>query len=116
MNLYELTDILKTEFGSNIPVFFHHVLLQENEELPVPYMITNAEELTPFRADDCNYFQFVRNTVTLYTERYDPETMKQVEVLLTNNLIPFSRSSDFDDDQLLFITEYVVELDDLEDS
>lgn len=116
MNLYELTDILKTEFGKNIPVFFHHVLLQENEELPVPYMITNAEELTPFRADDCNYFQFVRNTVTLYTERYDPETMKQVEALLTNNQIPFSRSSDFDDDQLLFITEYVVELDDLEDS
>lgn len=116
MNLYDLTDILTREFKKSIPVYFHHVLLQENEELPVPYIITNSEELTPFRADDCNYFQFVRNTVTLHTERYDPETMKQVEALLTNNQIPFSRSSDFDDDQLLFITEYVVELDDLEDS
>lgn len=115
MNLYDLTDLLIKAFRTTAPVFYHHVIVQENEELPVPYIITNSEELSPFRADDCNYFQFVRNTVTLYTERYDPDLMKKLEKLLKKYEIPFSRSTDFDDAQLLFSTEYVVELEDLEE-
>lgn len=113
MNLYDLTEVLIQEFGTSVPVFFHHVIVQENEELPVPYIITNSQELAPLRADDTNYFAFVRNTVTLYTERFDPEVMKKLEELLTSNDIPFSRSNDFDDAQMLFYTEYVVQLDDL---
>ena len=115
MNLYDLTTLLTTEFGASVPVFFHHVNVQENEELPGPYIITNSQELAPLRADDCNYFAFVRNTVTLYTERFDPDVMKKLEKLLTDNEIPFSRSNDFDDAQMLFYTEYVVQLDDLEE-
>lgn len=115
MNLYDLTTILTNTFKKKVPVFFHHVLVQEDEELPVPYIVTNSQELAPFRADDSNYFSFVRNTVTLYTERFDVDLMKRLEDLFTSNKIPFTRSQDFDDAQLLFITEYVVQLEELEE-
>ena len=109
--------ILRTtnSYGVNVGKVTGCVVKLKNtiEELPVPYIITNSQELAPLRADDSNYFAFVRNTVTLYTERFDPEVMKKLEDLLTSNDIPFSRSNDFDDAQMLFFTEYVVQLDDL---
>lgn len=112
MNLYDLTAVLTTTFQA-VPTFYHHVIIQEDEELPVPYIVTNSESLAPFRADDSNYYAFVRNTVTLYTERYDVELMNQLEEVFNSNCIPFERTTDFDEQLMLFYTEYVVQLDEL---
>ena len=115
MNLYDLTTLLTTEFGTKVPVFYHHAVVQDEEDLPVPYIVTNSVEITPFRADNSNYFTFVENTVTLYTERFDPDLMKDLEDVFNNNCIPFERSTDFDEEQMLFYTEYDVGLDELSD-
>lgn len=112
MNLYDLTAVLTTSFQS-VPVFYHHAIIQEGEELPVPFIVTNSESLSPFRADDSNYYAFVRNTVTLYTERYDVELMSSLEDVFNSNCIPFERTTEFDEQQMLFYTEYVVQLDEL---
>lgn len=113
MNLYDLTALLNESFNKKAPVFYHHVITQDEEEVPVPYIVTNSVEISPFRADNSNYFSFVQNTVTLYTERYDPDLMAELEAVFNNNCIPFARETDFDDEQMLFMTEYEVELDEL---
>lgn len=113
MDLYELTTALTTEFGNDAPVYYHHVVVQEGEDLPVPYIITFAEELAPFRADDCNYYQFTNNTVTLYTETFDTALMKRLEKVFVDNRIPFERTTDWDEEQMLFYHTYTVGLEDL---
>lgn len=115
MNLYDLTSLLDDKFSKTAPVFYHHAVVQDGEELPVPYIVTNSEEIAPFRADNSNYFSFVQNTVTLYTDRFDPEMMGEVEKVFNDNCIPFERSTDFDEEQMLFFTEYDVQLDELSD-
>lgn len=113
MNLYDLTALLNESFNKKAPVFYHHVVVQDEEEAPVPYIVTNSVEISPFRADNSNYFTFVQNTVTLYTDRYDPDLMAELEAVFNANCIPFERSTDFDEEQMLFYTEYEVELDEL---
>ena len=115
MNLYELTTALTTAFGNDVPVYYHHVIVQEGEDLPVPYIITNEEELAPFRADDCNYYQFTNNTVTLYTDTFDVSLMKQLEKVFDDNGVTYERSSDWDEGQMLFYYTYTVGLVDLDE-
>lgn len=113
MNIYDLTTLLTTEFGSD-KVFFHHLIIEENQELPVPFIVTNVEYLNPFRADNINYYQAVNNTVTLNMERFDMDLMAQLEGVFRDNGIAFTRDNDWDQDQQLFFATYTVELDEVE--
>lgn len=114
MNIYDLTTLLTQEFGQD-KVFYHHVFVQEGQELPVPFIVTNVEYLNPFYADNKNYYLAVNNTVTLHTERFDLDLMARLEKVFNDNAISFSRTNDWDEEQELFIATYTVELDEVED-
>lgn len=110
MTIAELTAALETEFGQNFPVFFHHAFIEEGEEIPAAYIVTDSTGVNPFRADNINYYTSYINTVSLYTAIFNQTLMNKVEKVLKDNNIPFDRNTDFDPETLLYETVYSIEL------
>lgn len=111
MTIETLTSLLTETLGESIPVFFHHVFIAEGEEFPPVYVVTNQTGINPFRADNKNYYMSYVNTVTVYTATFDETILDEVKGILNDAEIPFERSTDFDDDTLLWATVYEVNLD-----
>ena len=111
MTIETLTSMLTETLGESIPVFFHHVFITEGEELPPVYVVTAQTGVNPFRADNKNYYMSYLNTVTVCTATFDETILVQVEGILNNAGVPFERSTEFDDDTLLYLTVYEVNLD-----
>lgn len=110
MTISELTTALETEFGQNFPVFFHHAFIEEGEEIPASYIVTDSTGVNPFRADNINYYISYVNTVSLYTAIFNQTLMDKVEKVLNDNNIPYDRTTEFDDDSLMYATVYTIEL------
>lgn len=111
MTIQELTYLIETKFGESVPVFFHHLLVDYDEELPPVYIITDSEDINPFRADNTNYFVQVQNTATIWSSRYDETLLVKMDAVLTEASIPYNRTTDYDETTMMFYTEYTLELD-----
>lgn len=112
MDIATLTDLLEAKLGESIPVFFHHMFVEDGEELPPVYVVTDSQGINPFRADNKNYFMQVINTVTLYAATYREDLLAKVEKVLNDAAIPFDRETEYDEAELMFYTTYTVQLDD----
>lgn len=111
MTIETLTTLLTEALGDAIPVFFHHVFIEEGEEIPPVYIVTDSTGVNPFRADNINYYMSYINTVTVCTASFDETVLATVEGVFNDAGIPFERETDFDDDQYLYLTVYEVNLE-----
>lgn len=111
MTIQDLTDLIETKFGESVPVFFHHVLVDDGEEIPPVYIITDSQEINAFRADNINYFIQVINTATIWSARYDETLLNKMDAVLAEAAIPYDRTTEYDDDAMMYFTEYTVSLD-----
>lgn len=111
MTIQELTDLIETKFGESVPVYFHHLLVDYGEELPPVYIITDSQDINPFRADNTNYYVQVENTATIWMSTYDETLLAKMDAVLTEASIPYNRTAEYDETTMMFYTEYSLELD-----
>lgn len=111
MTIEELTTLLTETLGDNIPVFFHHVFITEGEEIPPVYVVTDSVGVNPFRADNINYYMSYINTVTVCAASFDETVLNIIEGVFNSAGVPFERETEYDDDTLLYMTIYEVNLD-----
>lgn len=111
MTIKEVTAALVTAFGSS-KVFYDHVFIEGDTELPPAYIVTNTDTIATFYADNVPYFSTTVNTATLYTEKYDLDAMAQLESVLRSLDIPFENDPpEFDTDSYMYATVYRLSLD-----
>lgn len=99
----------------NGKIFFDHIIVQEGDEVVPPYIVFRSESLNPFFADNCVYFATVNNFIDVYTETDGEGIHEQIEAVLASLDIPFSKTSDWDNDLGMYLTEYSVTLGDEDD-
>lgn len=112
MTISELTTALETTLGASVPVFFHHVFVEDGEEIPPAYIVTDSTGVNPFHADNKTYYFTIINTVTVYSKTYNTTLLSAVDAVLSNNKIPYDRSTEYDEETLMYYTEYDITLDD----
>ena len=99
----------------NGKIFFDHIIVQEGDEVVPPYIVFRSESLNPFYADNCVYFATVNNFIDVYTKTDEEGIHGQIEAVLASLDIPFSKTSDGDNDLGMYLTEYSVTLGDEDD-
>ena len=99
----------------NGKIFFDHIIVQEGEEVVPPYIVFRSESLNPFFADNCVYFATVNNFIDVYTETDGEGIHGQIEAVLASLDIPFTKTSGWDNDLGMYLTEYSVTLGDEDD-
>ena len=115
MTIVDLTSALISAFPK-IPVYYNHVIIEEGQEIKPPYIVTNSETINPFHADNCNYYTFVNNTVSLYVGTLSEKYLTMLDKFFTKNGIKFDKNLSFDEFSYLNDLEYTVQLDEVEDS
>lgn len=103
------------KLDKNGKIFFDHIIVQEGDEVVPPYIVFRSESLNPFFADNCVYFATVNNFIDVYTETDGEGMHGQIEAVLASLDIPYTKTSDWDDDLGMYLTEYSVTLGDEDD-
>ena len=111
MTIADLTTALETALGASVPVYFHHVFVEDGEELPPAYVVTDSTGVNPFHADNKTYYFTIINTVTVYSKNYNATLLAAVDAVLSNNNIPYDRATEYDEETLMYYTEYDINLD-----
>ena len=87
-------NLLKT---INIPVAYDH--FDSNKNINPPFMVYRETEATTFKADDITYKRLNNFEIELITEIKDVALERQIEDLLTENIIPYDKTEDIWDDE-----------------
>lgn len=100
----QLYDLLKT---LNIPVAYNE--FPSDKAIPIPFMVYRETSPAIFRADDITYNQFFNFEIELITEKKEIALERQIEELLTNNKIPYSKNDEvWDSDEKIYHNFYEI--------
>lgn len=100
----ELYDLLRT---LAIPVAYDH--FDSDKETPIPFIAYRETSPETFRADGITYHQFFNFEIELVTEKKDVALERQIEGLLTNNKIPYSKIDEvWDNDEKIYHNFYEI--------
>lgn len=100
----DLYDLLRT---LNIPVAYDH--FDSDKEVSIPFIVYRETSPNTFRADDITYHQFFNFTIELVTEKKETAIERQIEGLLTNNKIPYSKIDEvWDNDEKIYHNFYEI--------
>lgn len=90
-----------------IPVAYDH--FDSNKQVTIPFIVYREQQLSTFRADDKTYHQFFNFEIELITEKKDIELENRLEVLLTNNNIPYEKNDEvWDNDERIYHNYYEI--------
>ncbi len=100
----QIYDLLQT---LNIPVAYDH--FDSDKEISIPFIVYREVSPNTFRADRITYYQFFNFTIELVTEKKELELERQIEGLLTNNNIPYSKIDEvWDNDEKIYHNFYEI--------
>lgn len=100
----QIYDLLRT---LNIPVAYDH--FDSDKEVSIPFIVYRETSPNTFRADDIAYHQFFNFTIELVTEKKEIAIERQIEGLLTNNKIPYSKIDEvWDNDEKIYHNFYEI--------
>lgn len=100
-NLFDLLNTL------TIPVAYDH--FDSDKEIPIPFIVYRETSPETFRADDITYHQFFNYEIELITEKKEIAIERQLEELLTNNKIPYSKNDEvWDSDEKIYHNFYEI--------
>lgn len=100
-NLYDLLLTLE------IPVAYDH--FETNKNVSIPFLVYRETSPSTFRADDTTYHQFFNYELELVTEKKDVALERQIEGLLTQNKIPYSKEDEvWDNDERIYHNFYEI--------
>lgn len=100
----DIYDLLRT---LNIPVAYDH--FDSNKEIPLPFIAYRETSPDTFRADDITYHQFFNYEIELVTEKKEIALERQIEGLLTQNKIPYSKNDEvWDNDEKIYHNFYEI--------
>lgn len=112
MNIIDLTSELISAYPK-IPVFYNHVVVEDGQELPVPYIVTNHETIDSFFADNQSYWIASANSVTLYVAKLSEKYLKMLDKFFGLRSIPFGKSVSFDELTMVYSIVYDIQIDDI---
>ncbi len=100
-DLYDLLNTLE------IPVAYDH--FDSDKEVSIPFIVYREVSPETFRADGITYHQFFNFTIELVTEKKEIALERQIEGLLTNNKIPYSKNDEvWDNDEKIYHNFYEI--------
>ena len=100
----DIYDLLKT---LNIPVAYDH--FESNKEVPIPFIAYRETSPDTFKADGITYHQFFNYEIELVTEKKEIALERQIEGLLTQNNIPYSKNDEvWDNDEKIYHNFYEI--------
>ena len=100
-NLYDLLLTLE------IPVAYDH--FETNKNVSIPFLVYRETSPSTFKADDITYHQFFNYELELVTEKKDVALERQIEGLLTQNKIPYSKEDEvWDNDERIYHNFYEI--------
>lgn len=100
-NLYDLLLTLE------IPVAYDH--FETNKNVSIPFLVYRETSPSTFRADGITYHQFFNYELELVTEKKDVALERQIEGLLTQNKIPYSKEDEvWDNDERIYHNFYEI--------
>ena len=100
-NLYELLKTL------NIPIAYDH--FDSDKNVPIPFIIYRETSPSTFNADGITYHQFFNYEIELITKKKEITLERQIDGLLTNNKIPYSRNDEvWDNNEKIYHNFYEI--------
>ena len=103
---YEQIAEMMEEMG--LPFAYHHYAEGESPEPPFLLFLSPGENT--FSADNLAYFSFKQLDVELYTNRKQPELEEQVEAVLAQHEIYYTKTELFIDSEELYEVLYEMEV------
>lgn len=105
----DIYDLLKTLVYNSkaIPVAYDH--FDSDKNISIPFIIYRETSPDTFRADGITYHQFFNFEIELITEKKETALERQIEQLLTNNKIPYSKNDEvWDSDEKIYHNFYEI--------
>ena len=100
----DLFDLLKT---LNIPVAYDH--FDSDKQVQIPFMVYRETSPETFRADGITYHQFFNYEIEHIKKKKEVALERQLEQLLTNNNIPYSKNDEvWDNDEKIYHNFYEI--------
>lgn len=117
MNLEDFYSAAKTKFSAeNIPVFYDHVVVEQQEELFPPFLVIREVEFSPFHADNRNYYMAIQYEMLAFSSMRSQSFRKMIKDFLEDLGISYDLTPQgFDSDSMLFTDQYTLELEGDED-
>lgn len=84
MKAKDVYTMLKT---LKIPVAYDH--FDSDKGVTPPFIIYREIDIDTFKADGISYFRDYNYEIELITDKKDPQLQEDLEILLTNNNIPY---------------------------
>ena len=103
---YEEINLLLEEVG--LPFAYHHFAEGESPEPPFLLFLSPGENT--FSADNLAYFSCKQLDIELYTDKKLPELEKQVEAVLAQHEIYYTKTELFIDSEELYEVLYEMEV------
>ncbi len=103
---YEQIAGMMEEMG--LPFAYHH--FAEGESPAPPFLLFLSPGENTFSADNVAYFSFKQLDVELYTDKKQPELEEQVESVLSQHEIYYTKAETFIDSEELYEVLYEMEV------
>lgn len=92
---------------STIPVAYSH--FTSDKEVTIPFIVYRETSPDIFNADGITYHQFLSYEIELITEKKEPALERQIEGLLTNNKIPYTKNDEvWDEEEKIYHNFYEI--------
>ena len=110
-DLYDLLKTLTIQISPTktyqVPVAYDH--FDSDKKVTIPFIIYRETSPETFRADGITYHQFYNYEIELITEKKETALERQIEQLLTNNKIPYSKNDEvWDSDEKIYHNFYEI--------
>ena len=103
---YEQIAEMMEEMG--LPFAYHHYA--EGESPAPPFLLFLSPRENPFSADNVAYFSCKQLDIELYTDKKLPELEEQVESVLSQHEIYYTKTETFIDSEKLYEVLYEMEV------
>ena len=105
MSYEEIAEMMQ-EIG--LPFAYHH--FAEGESPKPPFLLFLSSGENTFGADNLMYFSFKRLNIELYTDVKSPEIERQVEEVLTQHRIYYTKTETWIESERLYEVLYEMEV------
>ena len=89
MKARDVYTMLKT---LKIPVAYDH--FDSNKGITPPFIVYRENDVDTFKADGISYYRDYNYEIELITEKKDTDLHAELEILLTNNKLPYDLQSE----------------------
>lgn len=104
MKIQQLKSLLEQELG--IQVYLHHTTAKDKKTIKTPYIVLVVFGSDNDFADNIVYKKKLNVSLILHSYTNREETEEEIEDILEENMIGWEKDLDWDDEIMLYTTQY----------